>query len=384
MSTQTFSINETHRVQVPQLDMPPRLLLGPGPSNAHPRVLQALSMRQVGHMDPQFINLMDEVQELSRYLWQTDNELTVSVSGSGSAAMEASVANTLEPGDKILIGCNGYFSERLAEMAGRYRAEVQRLEKPWGQAFSLDELRAGLEEHRPAVLALVHGETSTGVCQPLEGVGDLCHEFDCLLLVDSVASLGGVPFLLDEWGVDIGYSGSQKCLSCPPGLSLLTLSPRAVDKIDRRQTKVANWYLDLTTLRKYWTGRQRRYHHTAPINMNYGLREALRLVAEEGLAERWARHQASAELLWEGLDDLGLECHVARDFRLVSLTTVRVPSDVDAKAVTRTLLDDYNIEIAGGLGELAGQVWRIGLMGFNSRRENVLLLLEALKQAMYG
>jgi alanine-glyoxylate transaminase/serine-glyoxylate transaminase/serine-pyruvate transaminase len=377
-----YTINERHRIQAPQLDMPPRLLLGPGPSNAHPRVLGALAMRQVGHLDPTFLRLMNELQDLLRYAWQTSNPLTIPVSGTGSAAMEASLANTVEPGDVVLVGVNGYFGHRLIDMAGRYGAEVSRLDKPWGQVFSLEELRAGLERHRPAILALVHAETSTGARQPLEGVAGLCQEFDCLLLVDSVTSLGGVPLFLDEWGVDVAYSGTQKCLSCPPGLSPLTLGQRAMEKLNRRRTPVANWYLDMSLVGKYW-GSARTYHHTAPINMNYALREALRLVAEEGLAARWQRHQENAELFWQGLSELGLECHVDREFRLPSLTTVRVPDGVDAKAAAGRLLAEYNIEIAGGLGELAGQVWRVGLMGFNSRRENVMLLLGALKNVLH-
>ncbi|MEW5987457.1 MAG: alanine--glyoxylate aminotransferase family protein [Chloroflexota bacterium] len=381
MTSNLLSVNETHRARLGQLDVPPRLLLGPGPSNAHPRVLQALAMPLLGHLDPQFVALMNEVQELLRYAWQTENPLTIPVSGTGSAAMEASLANVVEPGDVVLVGVNGYFGERLVDMAGRYRADVRRLNKPWGEVFSLAELKAGLEKHRPAVLALVHAETSTGAGQPLEGVADLCHEHDCLLLVDSVTSLGGVPLFLDEWGIDVAYSGSQKCLSCPPGLAPLTLGRRAVAKLQERKTKVANWYLDMSLVSRYW-GSERTYHHTAPINMNYALREALRLVAEEGLQARWARHQATAELLWDGLAELGLRCHVAREFRLPSLTTVVIPDGVDGKVVTRRLLNEYNIEIAGGLGELAGKVWRIGLMGFNSRPENVVLLLAALEYVM--
>jgi alanine-glyoxylate transaminase / serine-glyoxylate transaminase / serine-pyruvate transaminase len=374
-------INNIHRIQTNQLDVPPRLLLGPGPSNAHPRVLQALSMRQVGHLDPKFIELMNEVQELLRYAWQTDNQFTIPVSGTGSAAMEASVANTVEPGDVVLVGVNGYFGLRLVDMAGRYGGDVRQIEKPWGDVFSLDDLRAGLEQHRPVILALVHAETSTGARQPLEGVADLCREFDCLLLIDSVTSLGGVPLMLDEWGVDVAYSGSQKCLSCPPGIAPLTLGPRAVEKLNNRQTKVANWYLDMSMLSKYW-GNERTYHHTAPINMNYALREALRLVAEEGLEARWARHQANAELFWDGLAAMDIECHVPHEYRLPSLTTVRVPDGVDAKAVAGRLLREYNIEIAGGFGPLAGQIWRVGLMGFNSRPENVMLLLAALQEVL--
>lgn len=374
-------VDESYRFDPGQLDLPPRLLLGPGPSNAHPRVLQALSMRQVGHLDPTFIELMNETQELLRYAWQTDNQLTVPVSGTGSAAMEASLANTVEPGDVVLIGVNGYFGLRLVDMAGRYGGDVRQIEKPWGEVFSLDELRAGLKQHRPAILALVHAETSTGARQPLEDIGSLCREFDCLLLVDTVTSLGGVPIFLDAWNVDMAYSGSQKCLSCPPGIAPLTLGPRAVEKLDKRKSKVPNWYLDMSMLGKYW-GSERTYHHTAPINMNYALREALRLVVEEGLEARWARHQTTAELFWAGLADIGLECHVAREYRLSSLTTVRVPEGVDSKAVAGRLLNEYNIEIAAGLGELAGRVWRIGLMGFNSRPENVLLLLSAMREVL--
>ncbi|MEC4806825.1 MAG: alanine--glyoxylate aminotransferase family protein [Jaaginema sp. PMC 1079.18] len=377
-----IKIDETHRRSTAQLEVPPRLLLGPGPCNAHPRVLQALTMRQVGHLDPSFLELMDEIQTLLRYAWQTHNEVTFPVSGTGSAAMEATLANIVEPGDVVLVGVKGYFGHRLVDMAGRYGADVRKIVKPWGQVFHLEELRQALETHRPAVLALVHAETSTGAKQPLEGVGELCREYNCLLLVDTVTSLGGVPLYLDAWGVDLAYSCSQKGLGCPPGASPFTMSPRAVEKLQARKTPVANWYLDMNLLCKYW-GRDRTYHHTAPINMNYAFREALRLVCEEGLEARWQRHQATAELLWEGLQDLGLECHVKREFRLPTLTTVRIPDGVDGKGVAQTLLHDYNIEIGNGLGELGGKVWRIGLMGFNSRPESVLLLLAALKKVLH-
>ena len=379
----SITIKDHNRIQSSQLEVPSRLLLGPGPSNAHPRVLGALGMRQVGHLDPSFISLMNEVQTLLRYAWQTDNPLTIPVSGTGSAAMEATLANTVEPDDVVLVGVKGYFGHRLVDMATRYGADVRKLMKPWGEVFTLEELRAALETHRPAILALVHAETSTGACQPLEGVGELCHEFNCLLLVDTVTSLGGVPLFLDEWGIDLAYSCSQKGLGCPPGIAPFTMSPKAIEKLHRRQTQVPNWYLDMSLVSKYW-GNERTYHHTAPINMNYALREALRLVAQEGLAARWERHQANAELLWEGLAQMDLVCHVDKEFRLPTLTTVRIPEGVDGKAVARQLLDDYNIEIAGGLGELGGRVWRIGLMGFNSRRENVVLLLEALKRVLHN
>ncbi len=374
-------INEAHRVQAGPLAMPPRLLLGPGPSNAHPAVLQALSLRQVGHLDPAFLTMMSEVQEMLRYAWQTENRITIPVSGTGSAAMEATIANTIEPGEVMLVGVMGYFGNRLTDMGDRYRADVRTIRKPWGEVFSLSELRAAMEEHRPQVLALVHAETSTGACQPLEGVGDLCKEFDCLLIADTVTSLGGVPLFIDEWGIDLAYSCSQKGLSCPPGASPFTMSDRALEKLNKREGKVPNWYLDMSLVGKYW-GAERTYHHTAPINMNYAIREALRLICEEGIENRWARHQKNAELLWEGLADLGLKCHVPQEHRLPTLTTVRIPDGIDGKAVTSKLLNDYNIEIGGGLGDLAGQVWRVGLMGFNSRPENVVTLLAALERVL--
>jgi alanine-glyoxylate transaminase / serine-glyoxylate transaminase / serine-pyruvate transaminase len=377
----TLTVNNTHRIQTKQLDTSPRLLLGPGPSNAHPRVLQAIGNAQVGHLDPEFIALMNEVQELLRYAWQTDNKLTVPVSGTGSAAMEAALANSIEPGDSVVVGVNGYFGERMVDMAGRYGAVVHRMDKPWGQSFSLDEIKTAIKAHKPKVLGLVHAETSTGARQPLEGVSALCREIDCLLLVDSVTSLAGVPLFLDAWGVDIAYSGTQKCLSCPPGLGPLTLGPRAVERLQNRKTKVPNWYLDMSMVANYW-GESRTYHHTAPISMNYALREALRIVAEEGLEARWERHQKTAERFWAGLEAIGLSCHVDKEIRLPSLTTVRVPDGVDSKAVARTLLLEHNIEIAGGLGQLAGKVWRVGLMGYNSRPDNVDRLLCALARVL--
>jgi len=381
MDHRLTQVDETHRVSPGQLTMPYRLLLGPGPSNVHPRVRGALGMNEVGHLDPSFLKIVGESQELLRYAWQTSNGFTIPVSGSGSAAMEACLANCVEPGDVVLIGVNGYFGERLCDMASRYGADVRRLEKAWGEVFSLEEIAEELQRNSPAILGLVHAETSTGAVQPIEGIGKLCREFNCLFLLDTVTSLGGVPVFLDRWHVDVAYSGSQKCLSCPPGIAPLTMNDRALAKMNRRKTKVSNWYLDMTLLGKYW-GNERMYHHTAPINMNYALREALLLVAEEGLAERWGRHAENARLLWEGLADLGIECLVEKEHRLASLTTAVVPDGVDPKSVCSYLMENYQIEIAGGLGQLAGKVWRIGLMGFNSRRENVLLLLSALEKAL--
>jgi alanine-glyoxylate transaminase/serine-glyoxylate transaminase/serine-pyruvate transaminase len=368
------SVSSAHRLALDPIATPERLLLGPGPSNAHPTVLQALARMPIGHLDPLYIELMGEVQELLRYAWQTDNRLTIPMSGTGSAAMEATLANTIEPGDKVLVAVMGYFGQRLVDMAGRYRAEVVTIERPWGQAFDLAELEAALIAHKPTILAMVHAETSTGVCQPMEGIGDLCRQHDCLLLLDTVTSLGAVPLHIDAWKVDLAYSCSQKGLSCPPGLGPFTMGPRAEAKLAARSGKVPNWYLDVSLLNKYW-GSDRVYHHTAPVNMNFGMREALRLLAEEGLEAAWARHRSNAERLWAGLERLGLELHVSEPLRLATLTTVRIPEGVDGKAFSRHLLDRFGIEVGGGLGDLAGKVWRIGLMGYNSTPENVDRLL---------
>jgi alanine-glyoxylate transaminase/serine-glyoxylate transaminase/serine-pyruvate transaminase len=277
-------------------------------------------------------------------------------------------------GDKVLVAVMGYFGQRLVDMAGRYRADVVTIERPWGEAFSLDELEQALIRHKPAILAMVHAETSTGVCQPMAGIGDLCRQHNCLLLLDTVTSLGAVPLYLDDWKVDLAYSCSQKGLSCPPGLGPFSMGPRAEAKMMARQGKVPNWYLDVTLLNQYW-GSDRVYHHTAPVNMNFGMREALRLLAEEGLEQAWARHRRNAEALWAGLEALGLELHVPAELRLPTLTTVRIPKGVDGKAFTQHLLNRHGIEVGGGLGALGGQVWRIGLMGFNSTPENVTTLL---------
>jgi alanine-glyoxylate transaminase / serine-glyoxylate transaminase / serine-pyruvate transaminase len=376
-----MTIKTTQLQQLSPLSVPNRLLLGPGPCNANPIVLQAMSTNLLGHLDPAFLQIMDEIQSLLRYVWQTENPHTIAVSGTGSAAMEATIANSVEPGDVMLIGVAGYFGNRLVDMAGRYGADVRSITKPWGQNFSLDELRTAMATHRPKILGLVHAETSTGCRQPMEGVGELCREYDCLLLLDTVTSLGGVPIHLDDWGVDLAYSCSQKGLGCAPGASPFTISPRAMEKLLARKTKVPNWYLDMLLLGKYW-GAERMYHHTAPISLYYGLREALRLVAEEGIDNSWTRHQTNVEYLWSSLESIGLKMHVEKQYRLPTLTTVCIPEGVDGKAVAKQLLLEHNIEIGGGLGELAGKVWRVGLMGYNSRQDNVDKLIAALKKTI--
>ncbi len=326
---------------------------------------------------------MNEVQELLRFVFQTSNPLTIPISGTGSAGMEAALCNFIEPGVQVLIGVNGYFGERLCNMAERYGAKVDRLEKPWGEIFAPEEIEEAMRGRSYKLLALVHAETSTGAQQlGVRDIADIAHRHDALFVLDTVTSLGGVPVEIDAWNVDIAYSGTQKCLSCPPGLAPITIGPRGIEALAARQVPVGNWYLDLTMVQKYW-GKERTYHHTAPINMNYALREALRLVAEEGLEQRFARHLANAQMLWQGLEALGLQPHVPIDHRLPSLTTCRIPEGIDEAAVRGRLLKDYNIEIAGGFGPLKGKIWRIGLMGFSSRRENVLLLLSALKELIH-
>ena len=365
----------------PELQNPPRLLLGPGPSMVHPRVLRAMASPLVGHLDPYFLEIMERTQELLRMLFETQNRLTIPISGTGSASMEASLANLIEPGDEILICINGYFGMRLVDMAQRYGAEIRTIDRPWGEVFTADEVRDALAEKSAKIVAIVHAETSTGALQPLADISRVVHENGSLLLVDAVTSLGGIPVQVDEMGIDICYSGSQKCLSCPPGLGPITLSSRAEQVISERKSQVANWYLDLTMIQKYW-GSERSYHHTAPISANFALYEGLRIIAEEGLDVRWERHRRNAQVLWQGLENLELELHVPLADRLPSLTTVRIPEGVDGAKIQHRLMMDYSIEIAGGLGELKGKVWRIGLMGYSSRLENVTLLLAALGECL--
>jgi alanine-glyoxylate transaminase / serine-glyoxylate transaminase / serine-pyruvate transaminase len=379
--TSTLEIRTSERPQLAPLNLPNRLLLGPGPSNAHPTVLQAMAMNPVGHLDPEFLRVMDEIRSMLRYVWQTENPMTIAVSGTGSAAMEATLANAIHQGETVLIASMGYFGNRLIDMAGRYGAQVKSITKPWGQVFDLAELRQAMETHRPAILALVHAETSTGACQPMAGIGDLCQEMGALLILDTVTSMGGVPTHLDDWGVDLAYSCSQKGLGCSPGASPFTMGDRAWTKLQARTTPVQNWYLDMNLLSKYW-GPERIYHHTAPVNLYYGLREALRLLTEEGVENSWKRHATNAEYLWQQLESIGLSMHVDKQYRLPTLTTVRVPEGVDAKVVSARMLKEFDLEIGNGLGELAGKVWRVGLMGHNSCKENVDHLIDVFKQVL--
>ncbi|MCC6419762.1 MAG: alanine--glyoxylate aminotransferase family protein [Gemmataceae bacterium] len=365
-----------------QLNLSPRLLLGPGPSDAYPRVLSVMATPLLGHLDPQFLQVLDETQLLLRQVFQTRNALTLTVSGTGMAGMEACLVNLIEPGDRVVVCVAGFFGGRLVEVAGRAGAAVTAIERPWGEVFGLDQIRDALTKVRPKVLAVVHAETSTGAWQPLEGLGALCREFDTLLVVDAVTSLGCIPVALDEWGIDAAYSCSQKGLSCPPGLAPVSFSPRAVEAIQRRQTKVQSWYLDMTLLARYW-GEERMYHHTAPITMTYAIREGLRLVVEEGLQTRWDRHRRNHLALKAGLIALGLTSTAAEGHQLPQLNAVRLPAGVDDAAGRRQLLNTFGIEVGGGLGEFKGKAWRIGLMGYNSRPGVVLELLGALEQCLH-
>ncbi|KAL8441036.1 hypothetical protein Emag_007512 [Eimeria magna] len=368
---------------VETIQLPQRLLLGPGPTNFPPEVLKALSLPPLGYLDPHFLQVLSEIQGLLRYCFQTQNEATIAVSGTGSAAMEAALANLIEEGDRVLVAVKGYFGLRLEEMARRYGADVRVVRKPWGSVFSLEELREALEQHQPALLCVVMAETSTGALQPLEGLGSLCRKLNCLLLVDAVTGLCTSPLYVDQWSIDACYSCSQKGLSCCPGASPLTLSPRAMEKVAARKTPVKNWYLDMSLLLRYWGGEPRAprvYHHTPPMNVLYGLRESLRLIAAEGLEAVWRRHHEVSLYLAQQLEARGLRMHVQQQaHRAPALSTVVVPPQADAAAICRSLLTE-GLELGAGIGELAGKVWRVGLMGYNAKRENVEILVGLLSK----
>ena len=366
--------------QFVELSPPSRLLLGPGPSMVHPRVLNALSTPLLGHLDPQFLSLMDEVQSMLRAVFRTGNLFTIAVSGTGSAGMEAALVNLVEPGDAVLIGINGVFGGRMASIVERCGGKPIRVEAPWGRIIEPDAIAQALGRSGPVkAVAVVHAETSTGVCQPLEPLGALCRAHNTLFIVDAVTSLGGMPLEADAWGIDVCYSGTQKCLSCPPGLAPLTFSERAMEAVRRRKSPCQSWYLDVSLIADYWADTKRAYHHTAPISMIYALREALRLVLEEGLEVRFDRHRLNSAALVAGLEPLSLYPLPPEAHRLPSLLCVTLPAQVEDAPVRSELLQDYGIEIGGGLGTLKGKVWRIGLMGESSSRSNVMTLLSALE-----
>jgi alanine-glyoxylate transaminase / serine-glyoxylate transaminase / serine-pyruvate transaminase len=368
---------------VSELNPPFRLLLGPGPSMVSPRVYRAMTTPLLGHLDPKFLEIMNEVQAQLRWAFQTQNPFTIAVSGTGSAGMEAALVNVIEPGDTVIVCAAGVFGNRMADIVGRAGGKLVKLEVPWGQVFPLATIEEALKKNAPVkAVSIVHAETSTGAQQPMEGLGKLCHSHGALLVVDTVTSLGGVPVTVDAWEADAVYSGTQKCLSCPPGLAPLTLSPRALEVVRNRKTKVQSWYLDAGMVADYWAEGKRVYHHTAPITMVYALRESMRIIAEEGLEPRFARHRRHSAALMAGLAALGARPQAQEGHRLPSLNAVQVPEGVDDAALRKALLNEQNIEIGGGLGPLAGKLWRIGLMGESSKQENVLAVLSAIEQQM--
>lgn len=358
-----------------------RLLLGPGPSNVSSRVLTAMSRPLLGHLDPEFLEIMNSIQDKLRQVFQTSNALTIPISGTGSSGMEALVANFVEDGDSVLIGVNGVFGQRLAEMVRRHGGSPTLVESSWGDPVDEKGMLEAAQKCNPRIVAVVHAETSTGVLQPVEPFKEICDQFGSLLLVDTVTSLGGHPVEVDSWGIDLCYSGTQKCLSCPPGLGPITVSEKAEQWLRQRTSKCKSWYLDLNLVNSYW-GEDRTYHHTAPISMNYAFLETLNLVIEEGLQKRWERHRLNHQAFVAGIEGLGLQMFVAPAHRLWSLNTVTIPEGIDDAKIRAQLLSDHNLEIGGGLGELAGRVWRVGLMGENSSSENVLYFLFALGKCL--
>ena len=359
---------------------PRRLLLGPGPSLVHPRVLRALSTPLLGHLDPVFLTVMNDIQSSLRMIFETEHRFTIAISGTGSAGMEASIVNLVEPGDAVIVGINGIFGTRLASVVDRCGGKAIRVEAPWGECIQPDAIEHALVRSGPVkAVAIVHAETSTGAWQPLENIGALCRRHDALFVVDAVTSLGGLAVGVDRLGIDVCYSGTQKCLSCPPGLSPFTMSEQALAAVKARRLPCQSWYLDMGLIAEYWTEGSRAYHHTAPISMLYGLREALRLIEEEGLSARYKRHQINSNALLAGLEVLGLAPLPPAGRRLPMLNCVVVPAQIPEADIRARLLSQYGIDIGGGLGPLKGKVWRIGLMGESSTEANVLTLLNALE-----
>jgi len=363
---------------------PNRILMGPGPSNVHPRVLEAMSRPTIGHLDPKFIELMDEIKELLKYSFRTKNEVTFAVSGPGSVGMETCLVNLIEPNSKVLVCVNGVFGGRMKSIVERCSAEPIVLNMSWGKAIDPNLFEDTLKKNKEIkVCSFVHAETSTGAKSDIKTLTEIVHKYNCLVIADTVTSLGGIPVLIDEWNIDVSYSGSQKCLSCPPGLSPVTFNEKAIEFIKSRKTQVQSWFMDLNLILSYWGGSSKRsYHHTAPINSLYALHESLLLLKEEGIENSWKRHKANGEKLVQELEKIGLKPFVKEEERLPQLTSVTVPEGIDETKVRQSLLDDYNIEIGAGLGELTGKVWRIGLMGYSSNEDNIKALVSALKNIL--
>ncbi len=371
-----FDIGKYH-----DLDPVTRVLMGPGPSDVPPRVLRAMAAPTLGHLDPEFLTLMSETQELLRAVFQTENALTIPVSGTGSAGMEACFVNLIEPGDQVAVVVKGVFGTRMVDCASRLGADVIPIEAEWGRAVQPEAVDKALRGRKPKIFAVVHAETSTGVLQPLPEIISLAKARGALIVLDCVTSLGGVEVKLDAWGIDAAFSGTQKCLSCPPGLAPLSFNDRAVAKVRARKTKVPSWYLDLTMVSDYW-GAERKYHHTAPVNMIYALREALRIVLEEGLEARFARHWLHHRALVAGIEAMGLRMKVPPEERLATLNLVVIPEGADDLTTRRALLAQFGLEIGAGLGPLAGKVWRVGLQGHSATERNVMLFLTALESVL--
>lgn len=366
---------------------PVRTLMGPGPSDVHPRVLQAMARPTIGHLDPEFIRMMDETKDLVRYAFRTSNEMTMVVSAPGSAGMETCFVNLVEPGDKVIVCQNGVFGGRMRENVERCGADAVMVEDEWGRAVDPSRLEAALKANPDAkIVAFVHAETSTGALSDAKTLVELAHAKDCLVIVDAVTSLGGVPLEVDGWNIDAVYSGSQKCLSCAPGLSPVSFNERAMDAVRNRKSKVQSWFLDLSLVQAYWgdggESGKRSYHHTAPVNSLYGLHESLVMLHEEGLERAWERHRTNHGMLRDGLEEIGLELFVRPEQRIPHLNAVTIPAGADDAAVRGRLLRDFNLEIGAGLGPMAGKIWRIGLMGYSSNPGNISLCLSALRQLL--
>jgi alanine-glyoxylate transaminase/serine-glyoxylate transaminase/serine-pyruvate transaminase len=358
-----------------------RILMGPGPSNVHPRVLRAMSTPLIGHLDPDFLSIMNDVQELLRQLFKTNNRMTIPMSGTGSSGMETCFCNLLEPGDTALVCVNGLFGERMSDIVERLGGELVRVEAEWGKPIEPEAVQKALKKGPVKVVAIVHAETSTGVRQPIEEINRIVKGHGALLLVDTVTSLGGCEVEVDKWDIDACYSGTQKCLSCPPGLSPVTFGENSMGVLHSRKRKVSSWYLDLGMIERYW-GEERFYHHTAPISMIYAIREALRIIMEEGLEARFKRHQINHLALVAGLKELGVGFLVEEPYRLPMLNAVRIPDGINDLSIRKYLLEKFGIELGGGLGPLKGKIWRIGLMGHSSTKQNVILFLTALGSAL--
>lgn len=363
-----------------ELNSNDRILMGPGPSNAHPRVLKAMASPLIGHLDPYFLEVMEDIKVMVQQTFQTRNHLTFVVSAPGTAGMETCLVNLIEPGDEVVICVHGVFGTRMVDIATRCGAKVITIEAEWGTAIDPEQVKAVLERSSPKLLAIVHAETSTGVLQPLEAISKMVRDAGALFVVDAVTSYCGTDLKVDEWGIDAIYSGSQKCLSAPPGLSPVSFSEKAVQALDSRKSKVQSWFLDLSLVKNYWEGAKRAYHHTAPVSAMFALREAYRLVMEEGLNQRFDRHWENHLLLKHGLEAMGFEFIVPEGYRLPMLNAVKVPDGLDEAALRTRLLNEYGIEVGGGLGKFAGKIWRIGLMGEGSNKNHINMLLSALHQ----